>query len=220
MGKILALGAPQSLNFIGFSLGSAAIIAALQWVQTPNYEATVSAYGIITRVLTFGFLPLLGLSHAMQTITGNNFGAGDFARSDRSLKVAIGAAFLYCLGIQTAMMVFARQIGAGFVEDKAVVDEVARILPIIVSLFVVAGPLLIIAMHFQAIGDAPRAALLGLSKPYLFAIPLTFGLAGAVGEVGIWWSSPLAEILLLGLAVIVLGREARRTSLKWGLFQN
>lgn len=220
MGKILALGAPQSLNFIGFSLGSAAIIAALQWVQTPNYEATVSAYGIITRVLTFGFLPLLGLSHAMQTITGNNFGAGDFARSDRSLKVAIGAAFLYCLGIQTAMMVFAGQIGAGFVEDKAVVDEVARILPIIVSLFVVAGPLLIIAMHFQAIGDAPRAALLGLSKPYLFAIPLTFGLAGAVGEVGIWWSSPLAEILLLGLAVIVLGREARRTSLKWGLFQN
>jgi Na+-driven multidrug efflux pump len=72
-GRILALGAPQSLNFIGLALGSGAIIAALQWVEAPDYDATVSAYGIVTRLITFAFLPLLGLAHAMQTITGNNF---------------------------------------------------------------------------------------------------------------------------------------------------
>ena len=67
-----ALGAPQSLNFIGLALGSGAIIAALQWVNAPHYDATVSAYGIITRLITFAFLPLLGLAHAMQTITGSS----------------------------------------------------------------------------------------------------------------------------------------------------
>lgn len=74
-GRILALDAPQSLNFISISLATAAVIAALQWVGGEGYDETVSAYGVITRVLTFGFLPLLGLSFAIQTITGNNFGA-------------------------------------------------------------------------------------------------------------------------------------------------
>lgn len=52
-GQILALGAPQSLSFVGLALGSAAIIIALQWVGRPGYADTITAYGIITRVITF-----------------------------------------------------------------------------------------------------------------------------------------------------------------------
>ncbi len=216
--QILALGAPQSLNFVGLALGSGAVIAALQWVQTPDYEATVSAYGIMTRVMTFAFLPLLGLSHAMQTITGNNHGAGDWLRAGNSLKTAVTAAFVYCLTMQLVLSVFANAIGGVFVEDSAVMSEVARILPVIVAVFFVAGPLMMIAMHFQAIGDAKRAAILGLSKTYLFAIPLTFALAAALGETGIWLAGPVAEFMLLGLTGIVLMQRARTQSLRLGLF--
>jgi hypothetical protein len=53
-GRIVALGAPLSLNFIGLALGSAAIMTALQWVGRPGYVDTMTAYGIITRVITFG----------------------------------------------------------------------------------------------------------------------------------------------------------------------
>lgn len=218
-GRILALGAPQSLNFIGLALGSAAVMVALQLVRTPEYENTVSAYGIITRVLTFGFLPLLGLSHAMQTITGNNFGAGHMDRTNRSLRTALGAALIYCAVVQALLTLFARQIGAAFVADPAVIAEVARILPVVVAVFVLTGPLMMIATHFQAIGDAGRAALLGLAKPYLFAIPLTFGLARALGEPGIWRAGPAAEVLLAVLACVVLVRQKRRHALAWGLFR-
>ncbi len=217
--RILALGAPQSLNFMGLALGSAAIIIALQWVNAPGYGDTVSAYGIITRVMTFCFLPLLGLSHAMQTITGNNYGARDWARSDRSLRIAVVTAFVYALVVQFLLTVFAADIGRGFVDDPAVVSEVERVLPIMVALLFAGGPLMMIAMHFQAIGDASRAALLGLSKPYLFGIPLTFILADMVGERGIWMAGPFAELLLFCLTLIVLFRTARTRSLKWGLFQ-
>ncbi|MCU4654261.1 MATE family efflux transporter [Roseibacterium sp. SDUM158016] len=215
---ILVLGAPQSLNFLGLALGSGAIIAALQWVEAPDYDATVSAYGIITRLITFAFLPLLGLAHAMQTITGNNYGAGAFRRSDASLRTAVLAAFGYCLVLQAGMTVFAAPIGAFFVSDPIVIGEVARILPVISAGFFAAGPLMMIAMHFQAIGDAGRAAVLGLSKPYLFSMPLTFALASSVGEPGIWLAAPLAEVLLVGLTALVLTRVARAQSLRWGLF--
>ncbi|WP_127558792.1 MATE family efflux transporter [Nioella ostreopsis] len=217
-GRILALGAPQSLNYLGLALGSGSIIAALQWVDAPDYHATVSAYGIITRLITFAFLPLLGLAHAMQTITGNNYGAGALRRSDASLRTAVLASFGYCLTVQIAMTVFAAPIGSAFVSDAVVVAEVARILPVISAGFFVAGPLMMIAMHFQAIGDAGRAAILGLSKPYLFAMPLTFALAGSAGEPGIWLAAPAAEVLLIVLTGLVLAQAARAQSLRWGLF--
>ncbi|MCM5681385.1 MATE family efflux transporter [Schlegelella sp. S2-27] len=217
--RILALGAPQSLNFIGLALGSAAIIAALQWQADNTYEVTVAAYGIITRVMTFVFLPLLGLSHALQSITGNNYGAELWRRSDDCLRLGMTIAFIYCLVAEVALIGFAQPIGLLFVDDGEVVSEVAHIMPVMVAMFFAAGPLMMIASYFQAIGDAGRAAILSLSKPYLFAMPLTFAFAFAFGEEGIWMAGPAAEILLLALTAIVLGQAARREELRWGLFK-
>ncbi|MFT6022325.1 MAG: putative MATE family efflux protein [Ascidiaceihabitans sp.] len=217
-GQILALGAPQSLNFIGIALGSAAIITALQWIDNPGYANTVSAYGIITRVITFAFLPLLGLSFAMQTITGNNFGAALWQRSDASLRIALWVAFIYCSAIQIIVMNFPGQIAGVFVEDTAVIAEVARILPVMTCVFFLMGPLMMVAAYFQAIGSAAKAAILGLSKTYVFAIPLTFLLPIWFGEIGVWYAGPLAEIMLLGLTALVLWTVAQSRKLKWGIF--
>lgn len=217
-GRILALGAPQSLNFLGLALGSAAIITALQWVGRPGYGDTVSAYGIITRVITFAFLPLLGLSFAMQTIVGNNYGAALWHRSDAGLCIALWISFIYCAAVQVVVTSAPSQIASAFVDDPAVVAEVARILPIMTCVFFLMGPLMMVATYFQAIGSAAKAAILGLSKAYVFAIPLTFLLPFWLGEIGIWYAGPIAEVLLLGLTIMVLWRAAQNTSLKWGIF--
>jgi putative MATE family efflux protein len=217
-GRMLALGAPQSLNFIGIALGSAAIITSLQWVGSPRYPDTVSAYGIITRVITFAFLPLLGLSFAMQTITGNNYGAALWQRSDASLRMALWVAFFYCALVQAAVTILPNQIASAFVDDIAVITEVARILPIMTCTFFLMGPLMMIATYFQAIGFAKRAAILGLTKVYAFAIPLTFLLPIWLGELGIWYAGPLAEIMMLGLTGLVLWHATQDSALKWGIF--
>lgn len=216
--RILALGAPQSLNFIGFALGTAALMAALQIVNSETYASTIAAYGIITRVLTFSFLPLLGLSFAMQTITGNNFGAGLWQRSNNSLTLAVFIALFFCVIVQVLVNIFAVQIGQSFVDDPKVISEVARILPVMTAMYFLSGPLMMIGAYFQAIGDATRATILSLSKPYLFAIPLTFIMASKVGEIGIWIAGPLAEVMLLVLTIAVLYLSARRKSLGWGVF--
>ena len=215
---ILALGAPQSLNFVGAALASTAILAALQIARSADYATTVSAYGIITRVTTFTFLPLMGLGQAMQTITGNNHGAGLWHRVGDSFRFAAVSALVFCIGVEAVALVFAPQIGGLFVADSAVIAEVGRIMPVMLALFVISGPLLLVGVHFQAIGDAGRAAILSLTKPYLFYIPLVFVLALALGDTAIWWASPGSDLLLLGLTVIVLMRNARAKSLRWGLF--
>ncbi len=217
-GRILALGAPQSLNFLGIAMGSAVIIAALQLNHSPNYEDTVSAYGIITRILTFVFMPMLGLSQAMQTITGNNFGAQLWDRSDKSLTVGISLTFGYCVIVQIVLFLSAPWLGGAFVDDPHVIAEVGRILPMITAMMFIAGPLAMISGYFQAIGDARRALMLGLSKQYLFAVPLTLILPLAMGEFGIWAAPPLAELLQLTLVAFVLAITAKTKGLGWGVF--
>ena len=219
-GRILALGAPQSLNFVGLALGSAAIIAALQWVGRPGYADTITAYGIITRVITFAFLPLLGLSFAMQTITGNNYGAELWRRSDASLRVALWVAFIYCMVVQAIVISAPGQIANAFVDELAVIVEVERILPVMTSVFFLVGPLMMIATYFQAIGLAGKAALLGLTKPYAIAIPLTFLMPVFFGEIGIWYAGPVAEVIMLGVTAFVLWHAAQKTGLKWGIFHD
>jgi putative MATE family efflux protein len=215
--RILALGAPQSLGFVGLSLGATSILVALQMVGNEDYAVSVTAYGIVTRVMTFAFLPLLGLSQAMQTITGNNYGAGLYGRSTASLRLALLIALGFCGAIQVGFSAFAPQIAFAFVADAAVVAKVAAIMPVIVALFLLSGPLMMLAAHFQAIGDATRAAVLSLSKPFFFAMPLTFALPLWLGEAGVWLAGPSAEALLLCVAVVLLWRQEGYSGLIQGL---
>lgn len=208
-GGMLALGAPQSLGFLGIALGSSAILLMLQTLELPDYPATVAAYGIVTRVLTFAFLPLLGLSQAMQTIVGNNHGAGLAARARGAVRLALGCALVYDAMVEAVAMGFAAPIGALFVSDPRVIVEVAAILPVMVTLYALTGPHMMVAAWFQALGDAPRAALLGLAKPYLFTLPLTVLLPHLFGARAIWWAMPGAEALLALLTLAVLRHAVR-----------
>ena len=217
-GELLALGAPTSLGYVGVSLSAGLTIYCLQLWAGDSYEATAGAFGIITRLMTFAFLPLLGISMAFQTIAGNNFGAEKWQRSDNSLRTALVVAIIYCVGVQTIFVSSRSVIGLIFVDDMAIVNEINRILPLATFLLFLFGPLMMIATWFQAIGDAGRAALLGLSRTYLFALPLTFALPFVFGEPGIWYGGIVAEALVLLLTIVVLRRRARRQGNHWGLF--
>lgn len=218
-GEFLALGAPTSLGYLGISLSAGLTLYCLQLWAGDAYEATAGAYGITTRLMTFAFLPLLGLSMAFQTIVGNNFGAKSLARSNQTLKLAVLLAFIYCLIIEVAFISNRHYIGSIFVADNAIISEVARILPYMVALMFIFGPLMMIGTYFQAIGDALRAAILGLSRTYIFGLPLVFTLPFVIGEVGIWLAGILAEIFVLALTITILFRRKKSSGQRFGLLE-
>ena len=218
-GAMLALGLPSSLNFLGVSVASGVSIGAIQVWGAASYGDTVAAYGVITRIMTFIFLPLLGLNLAAQSIIGNNYGARAYDRSDTALRMVLWASLIYCGAVQAGLMLGADAAGALFVTDQAVIAEIGRILPVVVSALVVFGPTMILSGYFQALGDAPRAMLLGLARTWLFGIPLTLVLPFGFGEWGIWLSAPTSDVIMLALTGLVLAEAARRTGTRYGLFR-
>ena len=160
-----------------------------------------------------------GLAQALQSMIGNNFGAGLWHRSDSTLRAGLIVAFVYCGLAELVLTLFSHQVGFAFVDDPGVAAEVGRILPVIMALYFVAGPLFMVATYFQALGDAARAALLSLAKPYAFFLPLVFLMPVYFGVGGIWLSSPLAELMLLVVTLVLLGITARTGTARWGLFR-
>ncbi|RED48147.1 MATE family efflux transporter [Aestuariispira insulae] len=201
--EFLALGLPFSLSYVGVSLIAFLVLYDLQVWAPENYEQSAAAYGIVTRLMTFSYMPILGLSLAFQAILGNNFGAGDIARSRKSFHLALMIAFAYCALLQIVYQGIPDHLAAIFVDDTAIIAETARILPIMTFLFVLFGPQNMATTYFQAVGDAGRALALSVSRMYLLALPLIFGLPYLIGEPGIWIANPVTEILMMVVTTIV-----------------
>jgi Na+-driven multidrug efflux pump len=217
--RMLALGAPTSLGLLGISLSSAAVIANITAWQVEHYVATIAAYGIVTRILTFAYLPLMGVNIAFQTICGNNYGAGLRVRTNDSLKIAMAVSVAYCALVELGILVFSAGLGGAFVEDPAIVAETARILPWTIAAYVLFGVPMVLSGYFQSIGDAARAGIFGLSRIYLFTIPLIFVLPHLFGDIGIWMATPAAELCMLVLCVAVLWVQARKKGWRLGVLQ-
>jgi len=214
----LALGAPLSLNYLSISLIAGSVVAMLKLYGTEDYTVTVGAYGIVTRLLTFSFMPLLGLSMAFQSIAGNNFGGNMAGRVNFSTKTALLVSFGYCLVIEFTFMLFPGQLASIFVQDTAMINETARILPYLMIMYFTAGPAIVLSGFYQAIGDAKRAAILSLSRNYLIGFPLLMVMPRLFGEPGIWFASPIGDIIMTLLTIAVLVIAQRRKGYRAGVF--
>jgi len=203
-GRIAALGAPLSLSFIGMALVAFCVILSLRLTAGDAYADTIAAYGIVTRVTGFAFLPNMAFALALQSVAGNNWGAGLTGRARSVLRIAMGTAFAYCLCVEGLFLTGGHLIGSAFIGDAAVAAHVAAILRPMAAVYLFTGPVLVLAMYFQAIGAPRQAALLTLSKSFLLLPALIAALAAARGAGAIWFAFPMADITIAATALAVL----------------
>ena len=113
------------------------------------------------------------------------------------------AAFAYCLVIEALFLTGGRVIGSAFIGDAAVIGRVADILRPMAVFYLLTGPILVLALYFQAIGQPQRAGLLTLSKSFVLLPALIAVLAAAKGAGAIWFAFPMADGLMALVAVAV-----------------
>ena len=186
-------------------------------------EAMVAVYAIIGRMLMFALFPVFGVTQGFLPIAGYNYGAQKFDRVRETINTAIKyAAFLATL-VFIGLMIFPAEIAGLFLSDR--LDQSA--LEMTTNAFVLehtpaamrwvfaATPIialqLIGAAYFQAIGKAVPALLLTLLRQGFFFIPLILILPNFLGELGVWISFPIADLLATIVTGIYLRKEIRST---------
>tara|TARA_R110002051_G_scaffold180913_3_gene250411 strand:- start:80099 stop:81478 length:1380 start_codon:yes stop_codon:yes gene_type:complete len=181
-------------------------------------EAMVAVYAIIGRMLMFALFPVFGVTQGFLPIAGFNYGAHKYDRVKESIYTAIKFAAILATIVFTGLMIFPSEIAGLFLSHKPGMSEfelainafVLENTPSAMRWVFAATPIialqLIGAAYFQAIGKAVPALLLTLCRQGFFFIPLILILPNYLGELGVWISFPIADVL----ATIVTGYFLRK----------
>ena len=189
-------------------------------------EAMVAVYAIIGRMLMFALFPVFGVTQGFLPIAGFNYGAKKYQRVQESIITAIKYASLLAAVVFIGLMSFPQEIASLFLSDRAgqSADDLAanayvlEHIPLAMRLVFAATPIialqLIGAAYFQAIGKAIPALLLTLSRQGFFFIPLILILPDYLGELGVWLSFPVADVLATIVTGFYLRREIKNNLVK------
>ncbi|WP_289021874.1 MATE family efflux transporter [uncultured Salegentibacter sp.] len=172
-------------------------------------EDSVAIYAIIGRMLMFALFPVLGVTQGFLPIAGFNYGAQKYHRVKKSINTAI----LYACGLGLlvfgGIMLFAEEIVEIFTQNPKIIAETPNAMRCVFAATPIVAIQLIGAAYYQAVGKAIPALLLTLSRQGFFFIPLILILPGYFGEIGVWISFPIADLLSTLLTAYFLNREIR-----------
>src|SRR5690554_2474248 len=108
-------------------------------------------------------------------------------------------------------MTFPETIVSVFTSDAEILTETPGYMRWVFAATPIVTIQLIGSAYFQAIGKAVPALLLTLTRQGFFFIPLILILPHYFGELGVWISFPIADLLSTIVTDYFLNREIRNT---------
>lgn len=171
--------------------------------------SSVTVYAIIGRMLMFALFPVLGITQGFLPIAGYNYGAHKYQRVKESINTAIKYAMLLGFCIFLLIMIFPGAITGVFTDDAEVLKDAPNAMRWVFAATPIVVVQLIGSAYFQAVGKALPAFLLTLTRQGIFFIPLILILPRYYGELGVWISFPLSDVLSTVVTGYFLNREIR-----------
>lgn len=176
-------------------------------------ETSVTAYAIVGRMLMFAMFPVLGVTQGFLPIAGFNYGAQNYERVRQSINIAIKYAAILSTVIFILLMLFPEAITRMFTTDLRVIEQTPNDMRWVFAATPIIAVQLIGAAYFQSIGKAIPALLLTLTRQGFFFIPLILILPKFYGELGVWISFPISDLLSTLVTAYFLNKEVRSTLL-------
>ena len=219
----------KEIGSLGFVTLSRQAVVSLIYLLMNNIlfdlggEAMVAVYAIIGRMLMFALFPVFGVTQGFLPIAGYNYGAKKYERVRESINTAIKYAALMATFVFIGLMLFPGEIAALFLSSKPDLSDlelatnafVMEHTPSAMRWVFAATPIialqLIGAAYFQAIGKAVPALLLTLTRQGFFFIPLILILPNFLGELGVWISFPISDVLATIVTGYYLRKEVKHT---------
>lgn len=198
---VIALGIAP---FIMQSTESLVLISLNNQLLKYGGDLAVSAMTIMTSIMQFIVLPLVGLAQGAQPIISYNFGAKDIKRVKKAFKMLITIS----LAFTTAMTVFIVLVPEVFVLIFNKEPELVEITSICMKVYFFGtfaiGAQIACQQTFLALGQAKISMFLALLRKVILLVPLIFILPYFMknGLEAVLLAEPIADILASTTTVI------------------
>ena len=211
---VLAIGmSPFLMNLAACFI----VILINKGLKTYGGDLMIGAYGIVNRLAFVFVMIVMGVNQGMQPIAGYNFGAQQYDRVLRVLKLTIVCA----VGITTAGFLvgeFAPRLAVSlFTSDEELIRLSVEGMRIVFVFFPIIGFQMVATNFFQSIGMAGKAIFMSLSRQLLFLMPGLLFLPRFFevstpwdGSWGVWCAMPLSDFLATVVAFFMLTHQLRK----------
>ncbi|MFC1890895.1 MATE family efflux transporter [Thermodesulfobacteriota bacterium] len=177
-------------------------------------DITVAGFGILHRIMMFVMMPVISVAQGLQPVLGFNYGAKQFGRALRAIKLSTIVATLISVLAFLVLFFFPNPIIRIFTDDQALVSEASHAAKIVFLVVYLIGFQIIGTVIFQALGKAVPAFLLSASRQILFLLPLLLILPRFFKLEGVFMAFPVADTLSFFLTLAFFIPQVRELRIK------
>ena len=190
-----------------FLIGSASWIFMARIIASFG-SAPMAGYQIAIRIMLFFLLPAWGMSNAASTLVGQNLGAKQPDRAERSVWVTAGYNTIF-MAFVSILLFFASEPIVRFMIKDAAVEQVATLaLRIVSSGYVFFGIGMVMTNAFNGAGDTRTPTIVNFFCFWTFQIPIAYLMAiyWNLGPKGVFLAIVITETLVTLVSILLFRR--------------
>ena len=184
----LRIGLPSGLQATFVALGMTAVLGIVNGFGTD----IVAAYSVAIRLDALATLPAMNFAAALSTFVGQNIGAGKMDRVSKGYKSTLLMSSVVSIIISISFYFFGAHLMGIFTSDSNVIAIGTEYLVIVSSFYIIFSVMFSTNAVMRGAGDTMIPMFVTLIALWIVRVPASYFLSNIFGEVGIWWSLPLA----------------------------
>jgi len=188
--EILRIGIPSTITFMSSSIG----LMLFMKLVSGYGPLAIAAFGIGGRVENIAILPALGMSGAILTIVGQNYGARKLERAQKTIRNSMLLLALFMLSVAGVSLLFAKPIVSIFTQNAEVVALSVDFLYIRAPFWAFMGVRMIIGAGFNGVGNPKVGLLTLLFGLFAVGLPAAMVLQASLGLNAVWLGLSLANL--------------------------
>ncbi|WP_336023381.1 MATE family efflux transporter [Halobellus salinisoli] len=189
--KLVDIGLPASVEVTGRALSVNLLLIVVGMFPT----TVVAAFGIGVRVFSVIFLPAIAVARGVETMTGQNIGAGKPDRAGTAADFAAKTMFVVLTVLGVVAIFAAEPIIAVFTNDPAVIEEGSNFLRWVAPSFGFIGVMRAYSGSFRGAGKTLTAAAISIFMLGVIRIPVAYFSSLRIGAEGIWSAFLISNVV-------------------------
>jgi len=184
--RIVKIGIPASVSGVERTFTN----LVLMWIIAPFGTLAIAAHTVIQRAEGILVMPCLALGMAAGVLAGQNLGAGQPGRAEKTGWQAAGFAESIMITGSVAILIWAEGIISVFSTNPGVVGIGSDFLRIAAAGYIVLGFLLSLMQCINGVGDTLPPMLISLVGMWVIQLPLAYFLSNStdLGIYGVRWA--------------------------------
>lgn len=180
-----------------------------------NYggDLAVGTMTILSSVMQFAMLPLMGLTQGAQPIISYNFGANNLHRVREAFRLLLVSSLVYSTALWLLCMLFPRMFANIFTADSQLIDMVEWALRVYMGTSFMFGAQIACQQTFIALGNAMTSTFLALLRKVILLIPLIFILPRFFENhvFAVFLAEPVTDFIAVIVTISLFIRYSRKT---------